>query len=469
MANSLLSPPKTQFSHSAFRGRIGISRREIAPPTGIYARNFAYLKEGTVTTGTHSSLSATAVVLLSESEKVVLVAVDASWFKDPQDERELIRKPVLDALNLPESHLIISYSHTHSGPSVSPSESNRPGGEHIVPYMKQMSLQIIDAIREADKRCSDAVLTWATGKCDLAVVRDQVDPNSSQRRIIVGFDPDVKADDTLVVGRITREEDGAIIGTIVNYACHPISFGWQNTMASPDFVGPMRECVESQTGNAPCLFLQGASGDLAPRRQYVAELEIVEHNARQIGFAVLSTLESMLKPGHTLRYHGIVESGAPLGVWKQQKAPVSDVLRVQQLQVPLPLKQRVNRDELIKQIEECKDSTLRERLSRDLRISRFVGDGAIANTPAWIWRLGDGFIVAHPNEAYSQLQLALRSRFPDHTLAVLNLANGWCGYLPPKDLYDINAYAAWQTPFGPGALEILTDLVSDSVSKMLGS
>ena len=55
-----------------------------------------------------------------------------------------------------------------------------------------------------------------------------------------------------------------LLGTIVNYACHPTTLAWQNTLISPDYVGALRQAVEEQTG-APCVFLQGASGDLGPR------------------------------------------------------------------------------------------------------------------------------------------------------------------------------------------------------------
>ena len=52
---------------------------------------------------------------------------------------------------------------------------------------------------------------------------------------------------------------------MVNYACHPTTLAWENTLISPDFPGAMREVVERATA-APCVFLQGASGDLGRLR-----------------------------------------------------------------------------------------------------------------------------------------------------------------------------------------------------------
>ena len=79
-------------------------------------------------------------------------------------------------------------------------------------------------------------------------------------------------------------ESGETLGTVVNYACHPTTLAWENTLLSPDYVGAMREVVEAHT-RSPCLFLQGASGDLGPRDGYVGDPAVADRNGRQLGFA----------------------------------------------------------------------------------------------------------------------------------------------------------------------------------------
>lgn len=95
---------------------------------------------------------------------------------------------------------------------------------------------------------------------------------------VIGFNPTVPqdaTDDTVVIGRLSRVEPAAPgeplptttpLATIVNYACHPTTLAWQNTLVSPDYVGAMRDLVEESTG-APVAFFQGP-GELAPREQY---------------------------------------------------------------------------------------------------------------------------------------------------------------------------------------------------------
>ena len=123
----------------------------------------------------------------------------------------------------------------------------------------------------------------------------------------------------MLVGEGDRGRRGETLGTVVNYACHPTTLAWENTLISPDYVGAMREVVERDTG-APCLFLQGASGDLGPRDGYVGDTAVADRNGRQLGFAALSALEALPPPGTCFEYAGPVVSGAILGTWKHSAA-----------------------------------------------------------------------------------------------------------------------------------------------------
>src|SRR5262249_48322007 len=105
-----------------------------------------------------------------------------------------------------------------------------------------------------------------------------------------------------------------MLATLVNYACHPTTLAWENTLISPDFPGAMREVVEQATG-APCIFLQGASGDLGPVEGYVGDPAVADRNGRELGYAALAALEALPPPGTCFCYSGPVISGATLGAW----------------------------------------------------------------------------------------------------------------------------------------------------------
>src|SRR5439155_25485992 len=144
---------------------------------------------------------------------------------------------------------------------------------------------------------------------------------------------------------------------------------------------------------------------------------------------VLSTLQAMPRPGSRLAYQGVVESGAPLAVWREQEDSQADATACGTMQsVELSLKPMPSAAELEAQWRSCTDPVQKERLWRKRGVRKVVGDGASAQVPFWTWRLGDCLVIAHPNEAYSQFQIALRSHFHPRPVVVITLANGSAGY-----------------------------------------
>ena len=48
----------------------------------------------------------------------------------------------------------------------------------------------------------------------------------------------------------------------------------------------------------------------------------------------------------------------------------------------------------------------------------------------------------------------------------MNLINGSVGYLPPADLYDLDVYPVWQTPFDRGCLERISDAMTAAIENL---
>jgi hypothetical protein len=136
------------------------------------------------------------------------------------------------------------------------------------------------------------------------------------------------------------------------------------------------------------------------------------------------------------------------------------------LQVEVPLKPMPSLQEIQQEWAACKDTVQKDRLWRKLNTRLALADGTTALLPVWIWKLGDAFIVAQPNEAYSYFQKRIRESFPDKKIVCINIANGYIGYLPTSDFYDKDIYACNISSFAKGSLEILTDAVIDCIRKM---
>lgn len=436
----------------------GIGRVDITPDIGSPARNWGASRTQ-VAGGIHRPLTATVMAIADSDRWRYLMSADLGWWQSMTAYRDVSNR-VITALEVDPEDVLLHLTHTHAGPSLS--ESGGPGDADIAAYRVRLATALSDAARAAREAAQLATITWAYGRSDLAVARDL----ACGDRDIVGFDPTTSADDTLLVGRL--DADGKTIGVIVNYACHPTTLAWENDLISPDYVGAMREVVEGSL-RAPCIFLQGASGELSPREQYTEGTHLADRNGRALGHAVVAVIENMGRSSSELRLEGVVESGAPLAVWRRRdaEAPVHSAFRTLDVEV-------VRRDpmdsEQLARTRNIDPVAAADRARRAEQLVRGYPDGAPATHPVFVWRLGDGVFVAHPGEAYSALQTELRRRHPDVAIVVMNLTNGpGFMYVPTAEAYEHDRYQVWQTLLGPGSLETIIGAADAEIERMLST
>ncbi|SFI96718.1 neutral/alkaline non-lysosomal ceramidase N-terminal domain-containing protein [Planctomicrobium piriforme] len=450
---------------AAFAGKIGVARCDITPPIGIAHRNWGAAQKFTADS-IHRAISVGAIVIQSTENDVQLVLIEADYgFWADVSALQAIRSQVREQYRLDDAQVIVSITHTHANARLIESPESIPGGDLLPAWGEHLVSQTLLAVQQAMASVQPAILEWHVGRCQLAAARDLVDPAHPERRIC-GYDPSVTADDTLLLGRVTDME-GHLLAVIVNYACHPTTLAWENHAISPDFVGATRAVIAQHTSNAEVFFLQGASGELAPKYQYVGDPAVADRHGRQLGFAALATLEDMDPPGTQLAYQGVVESGAPLAIWKPVSYEPSRSLAASSVMVELPLKDLPSSSEILAQLETAPEGFARERLRRKLDVRRKVGEGDAFALPVSAWRLGNAILVGTMTEAYSQFQTELRRRFPDQRLICLNMINGWIGYLPPRELYAENIYQVWQSPFAEGGLEKTIDTATGLIEQLL--
>jgi len=450
-------PSPVAACHPAFTGSVGLARTDITPPVGIFCRNWGAAMHDTAR-GVHRPLLLTALAIrdASTEQPLVLLDADLGWWANLAHERRF-RGRVCVALGLPEERLLSCVTHTHAAPPLCEPEPKWPGGDLLATYLVSLETKMVETARAAIANLAPATIEWHHGLSSLATNRDLPDPSpTAGPRLVCGFNPANAADDTLVVARITSGS-GTPLATIANYACHPTTLAWDNDLVSPDYVGEMRSTLE-QAGAGLALFLQGASGELAPRYQYVGDPAVADAYGRELGHSVLATVHAMEPPGQHLVFDRVVESGAPLATWRRETrpaTPLTTTLAAKRRTVDLPLKDWPSAAELSAQFAACTDRAMAERIRRRLRIREAIGDGATFPMEIWGWRIGEAVVLGTMAEAYSSIQANVRAAFPGREVAWINLVNGSIGYLPPEPLYDVEIYQVWQTPFDRGSLERL--------------
>ncbi len=457
------------------------ARRDITPPIGIYHRMWGAATHDRAT-GVHRPLFATVLVLAANpANRQIVVGVDHCllW----HDDMQRLRDAVCRMAGVQPSELHIAFSHTHAAGLMDRSRADLPGGELIGPYLDELAEKVADAVREAQGNMVPATIQYGAGRCNLAVNRDQCDDATGQ--FVCGYDPSGLADDTVQIARVTSPS-GRMIATVVNYACHPTTLAWQNTLISPDYVGAMREVIEQSAGGVS-LYLHGASGDLGPREGFTGDTAVADRNGRQLGHAVLSALESLPPPGAKLAYTGPVVSGATIGVWRYEPLSQPEVAeqtdwRCAKFNVDLPYREglptreatlaerdvwiarereAITRGEAIA-IRDCRAQV--ERLNRQLLRIGQLPAGQSFPLAVSLWKLGGGYWVWLEGEYYQYLQQSLRARFAGVPIIVATVVDGWRpAYLPTRETYGRGIYQEQVAVLTAGCLETVTEAISQRI------
>lgn len=163
------------------------------------------------------------------------------------------RKAISAATGIPEDHIMVSVTHTHSAPSMyswEDEETNR----YLTFYCKQMAKAAKAAL--ADLSEAEAFV----GRRNLpgmAFVRRYIRVNDVLQHL-------APADDQLQVMRFVRKDARDIV--LVNWQVHVTFIGLyeHQTELSADFVGHMRNHVEGTLG-CHCAYFQGGAGNQSGR------------------------------------------------------------------------------------------------------------------------------------------------------------------------------------------------------------
>jgi hypothetical protein len=467
------------------RVRFGHARAEITPPVGIYHRLWGAARHERAT-GVHRPLVGDLMVIGpidGSAAPFVRANLDFCGLVDSQ--QNSIAEAIGEGAGVPRERVIVSHSHTHSGGWFVPDRFALPGGELIAPFLEEVTETLRRTASQAKVAARSATITYGNGRCDMAANRDYWDDRFGSHTC--GFNPDTPADDTVVVGRVT-DDAGQAIATIVNYACHPTTLAWENSLISPDFVGALRETVEIAT-SVPCVFAQGACGDLGPRHGFVGDVGVADRNGRQLGFAALSALTALVPPLADFGYDGQVVSGATLGVWSYRPFDSTRQLGASRFggdafTVDLTLKPRPDANTIRREQLEWEDAQRKADARSDVLAARDAGARAerarrwlarLADLPPGstyplgftVHRLGDAVWVTCGGEPYNVAQVELRHRFPEKTVLFSPVSgNLQVAYLLPRDRYGKGLYQEEPSILAPGCLETLVDAISERIRRL---
>jgi hypothetical protein len=414
---------------------------DVTPRVGVALAGYV-AREGRPATGVHDRLTASLLWLAGDQDapadrSVCWVAVDALGMDVVTATR--IRTGVATQLAMDPDAVLVCCSHTHSGPAT--------WCRNAFPIASTGDDAAIDRL----------VTDISRGAGRLPATRSTVTAGWSRVADVgVGanrYDPAGPHDASTGVLAL-RDDDGAVVAVLADYACHPTVLGHDNLAFSADYPAAARrvvrgalEATEGVETPPVVVFLQGAAGDVSTR-----------FTRRESTFAEADRQGGLLA-GALLR--GVLDA-RPLG----GDGPV--VLRGE-CRVPtrsLPSAARIR-----KTVAAAEKSWLRVaggQETPEMRIARTQYEGALGLAalreaglppelvlPISVVAFGDvawAHLPVEPFTCYGE-RIQAASPFPD--TRVVGYTDGYFGYLADEAAHRAGRYEALCSPVGPDAGELV--------------
>jgi hypothetical protein len=411
----------------------------------------------------------TALVLESGEDRVAIVEADAIGFDREWTDR--ILAAIIELTGFPRDRIRFPCSHTHSGPNTFRLATISEGLDMVVSYLDSLPRRIASAVWQAQQNLKPVRVAAGKGSCDINVNRRFRAPDGS---MVVGRNWQGPANHTVGVLRFDDLEETPF-ATLLHYACHGTTMGWQTQLFTPDFPGPAREVVERELGGR-CLFLQGATANLTPRRGFTGDCRVYRKLGTILGLEAARVAWNIETLKREERFLGIQPSGASIALYDD--VPVesgSQRLRAVQRAIHLPAKKFRPPDEL-----EAEAAALRAEMNRlrsDGTQDQIRASTAKATQAGWRAEYSRNYygqdkipwelmaiviepgiaLVSVPGEPFMETAVAIAAQSPfTHTL-LSGYSNGGFGYIPTRQAFAEGGYETEATPFLESAAEVLTE------------
>jgi neutral ceramidase len=389
--------------------------------------------------GVLDELYARALSLKYKEDELILVTLDLCVMTTLQS--DVIRNEISQSLGIPKSNIMISCSHTHSGPVLSLSEYALRAISYDIEKIEQIESQIETYFsmlkRTIVRICNIAHIQKLPGKAYSSTFKGVLGYN---RRYLEKNDQgEIKAsslfnlwknpkkrpngiiDDEIPILMIEQEKTNSednylnpsgnnrIILFSVPY--HAVVMSSNNWWVSADYPGTAKKCLEEIFGQGTkAMFLAGACGDTHPMISTQDNTNAVKIIGNAIGYGVAVALAQ--------RENVFVnELKAAEYVYIDENYAVPDN----------------NNEDYAKLLEVFK----KRGVAKDKMICYMPHDGRVITQ---IFKIGEAAIIGVSAECFTKLGMELRNRLPYKQTLISTVTNGNVSYLPVPEAFEQGAY-----------------------------
>jgi neutral ceramidase len=409
----------------------GVATADLTPNPGFML--WGYSNRTGPATGTLDPLMAKAVVLKVGEESAAIVTLDLGRVPEP-NVIERIRARTKAECGV--ANLFITASHTHSAPTM----ESTPGNPNE--FSDRVGEKISDIIVKAARSAVPVQIGVGRGSADLAHNRRRYLPDG---RVAMQWrnaerEKTEPVDKEFAVIRL-NQADGKPLAVLFHYACHPVVLGPDNLQYSADFVGAACKTVTDDL-NAPCLFLQGACGNLNP---YVDKTPLDQGGVSEMQKMGRTLGELLLATTRTTKTDA---SAAPSLKFDAQIIPI-----------------RTRWDIQAPEVREVLSKAYGPRF--DNYITTTIKNNIVPCTLTTLLVNDNLALVGMPGEIFVEFQTELKRRSPVRDTFLVGYTNGYHAYFPTIRDAAAGGYGGKTATYvEPGAGERLTDAALIELYKM---
>jgi len=395
----------------------GAAKTVITPPVGVDLSGFSGRK--TPSQGVHDDLMAGALCL--EAGQVILLTT-ADLIGLDQGTVTEVRQTIAERTEVPAENVMITCSHTHSGPAMPCLPFM---GRSDSAYIEDLKRKLADVAIEAWERRTPA--SWGVGRQEVLVGINRRE--LSRGNIVLGRNQEGPTAPYVDVLRVDRDS-GEPMAIWMCHPAHAVTLGSNNLLISADWPGYAQRAVERMYPGALALFAQGCCGNInsEPRGTF----EIAEEQGERLAQAVRTASEAIK-----------TEMTADIAVG-------SEILQLPLFDPPSPEEASATLARMKREREEkWREANHGMRISLDgvvgwaeriLELAEAGATGMTVDFEVQAVCMDDFGIVGLPGEVFVEYALQVDRDSPCRLTAVPAYTNGNVGYVPTADAYREGGY-----------------------------
>jgi neutral ceramidase len=416
----------------------------------------------------HDDLHVRALVLDDGSTRLAFAVVDTCLLDRPVFDEA--KRLVQQHTGLSPERVMMSCTHTHSAGSACGAHLTEADEE----YRRWLPGRIADAVRCAVNNLAPAQVAWGSGSvpqhvfCRRLLIKDGVTYTNqlgfSTDRAKMNWDSPHPADgepagpvDPEVFVLSVQNAEGKPLALLANYSLHYVGDVGPGHI-SADYFGVFADRIQQLLGadrqQPPFVGIlsNGTSGDINnvnPKAKRVSQPPYTQ--IRRVAEDVAQ---------ETLRVVG--------GLVHRKDVRLAATLRECTVATRRPAAAEIEHARAVlagrpaDQLRSWTDNYAREQLlladyPPELRL------------PLQVFRIGSLAVAAWPGEIFAATGLDLKGRSPVQPLFNISLANGWYGYIPPAEQFELGAYETWRmrtAPLETNAIPKMTALLLEMLDSL---